>query len=152
MGVQLWTTNSAGWDSKGATLSLLCVRYSENGGPEDPNVDPAYNKMVLAVTREVVASNPPGAYQMLGEPNLMGHFGVTGPHTRYSTATSRPQPRTSYWAVDRPHPSLSRRSALQLHLLEPSPLAPCARCLNERWRLHGMTIVVARFLSFKDKG
>jgi hypothetical protein len=77
-------TNSAGWDGRGATLSLLCVRYSETGGPEDPNVDPADNVMVLAVTREVVASNVPEAYQMLGEPNLLGHVGVTGQHTRYS--------------------------------------------------------------------
>ncbi|KAK0388990.1 hypothetical protein NLU13_2567 [Sarocladium strictum] len=83
-GEKLWTTNSAGWDGKGATLSLLCVRYSETGGPEDPNADPADNVMILAVTREVVASNPPEAYQLLGEPDLMGHLGVTGPHTRYT--------------------------------------------------------------------
>ncbi|KIW13047.1 hypothetical protein PV08_08234 [Exophiala spinifera] len=83
-GEKLWTTNSAGWDGRGATLSLLCVRYSETGGPEDPNVDPADNVMILAVTREVIASNPPEAYQLLGEPDLLGHVGVTGPHTRYT--------------------------------------------------------------------
>ncbi|KIV82545.1 hypothetical protein PV11_04647 [Exophiala sideris] len=82
-GEKLWTTNSAGWDGRGATLSLLCVRYSETGGPEDPNVDPADNVMILGVTRDVVTQNPPEAYQLLGEPDLMGHVGVSGPHTRY---------------------------------------------------------------------
>lgn len=81
---QLWTTNSAGWDEKGATLSCLVVRYSEDGGPEKPDNDPARNVMVLLVTREIVAQNPSEAYQFLGEPDLMGHIAVTGPHTRYT--------------------------------------------------------------------
>ncbi|KAH7305297.1 acyl-CoA dehydrogenase/oxidase [Stachybotrys elegans] len=83
-GDKLWTTNSAGWDGKGAALCLLCVRYSETGGPEDPNVDPATNIMVMAITRDIVAANPPEAYQVLDEPDLMGYTGVTGPHTRYT--------------------------------------------------------------------
>jgi alkylation response protein AidB-like acyl-CoA dehydrogenase len=40
--------------------------------------------MVLLVTREVVAQNAPGAYELLEEPDLMGHIAVTGPQTRYT--------------------------------------------------------------------
>ncbi|EOO01217.1 putative electron transport protein [Phaeoacremonium minimum UCRPA7] len=83
-GEKLWTTNSAGWDGKGATLSCLCCRYSEDGGPEDPNVDPASNTLVLLVTREIVAQNEPGAYQMISEPELMGHIAASGPLSRYT--------------------------------------------------------------------
>ncbi|KAF5586532.1 acyl dehydrogenase [Fusarium pseudoanthophilum] len=83
-GEKRWTTNSAGWDAKGATLSCLCARYSEDGGPEKADVDPATTLMVLLVTRDVVAQNAPGAYEMLEEPDLMGHIAVTGPQTRYT--------------------------------------------------------------------
>ncbi|KAH7136377.1 acyl-CoA dehydrogenase/oxidase [Dactylonectria macrodidyma] len=83
-GEKLWTTNSAGWDGKGADLSCLCCRYSEDGGPEDPNVDPASNTMILLVTREIVAQNEPGAYTVISEPDLMGHTAAAGPHTRYT--------------------------------------------------------------------
>lgn len=84
MMIQLWTTNLAGWDDKGATLTCLCVRYSEDGGPEKPDVDPADNVMILAVTREIVAQNDPEAFKVLQEPDLMGHTGASGPHTRYT--------------------------------------------------------------------
>lgn len=40
--------------------------------------------MILLVTREVIAQNEPGAYQVLDEPELMGHVGASGPHTRYT--------------------------------------------------------------------
>ncbi|OAA56281.1 Acyl-CoA dehydrogenase/oxidase [Niveomyces insectorum RCEF 264] len=83
-GEKLWTTNSAGWDGKGATLSCLCCRYSEDGGPEDPNVDPASNILILLVTRDVVAQNEPGAYELISEPDLTGHEAVSGPRTRYT--------------------------------------------------------------------
>ncbi|KAF5244822.1 hypothetical protein FANTH_7589 [Fusarium anthophilum] len=71
-------------DAKGAKLSCLCVRYSEDGGAEKADVDPATTLMVLLVTREVVAKNPSAAYVMLEEPDLMGHIAVTGPQTRYT--------------------------------------------------------------------
>ncbi|KAL7918004.1 putative acyl-CoA dehydrogenase [Trichoderma austrokoningii] len=83
-GDKLWTTNSAGWDGKGAALSCLCCRYSEDGGPQDPQDDPAANIIVLLVTRETVAQNEPGAYQKIEEPNLMGHIAASGPLTRYT--------------------------------------------------------------------
>ncbi|KAH8123936.1 putative acyl-CoA dehydrogenase [Trichoderma asperellum] len=83
-GDKLWTTNSAGWDGKGAALSCLCCRYSEDGGPQDPQDDPASNIIVLLVTRDTVAQNDPGAYQKIEEPNLMGHIAASGPLTRYT--------------------------------------------------------------------
>ncbi|UKZ95218.1 uncharacterized protein TrAFT101_010068 [Trichoderma asperellum] len=83
-GNKLWTTNSAGWDGKGAALSCLCCRYSEDGGPQDPQDDPASNIIVLLVTRDTVAQNDPGAYQKIEEPNLMGHIAASGPLTRYT--------------------------------------------------------------------
>ncbi|KAM0461770.1 hypothetical protein ACHAO4_000955 [Trichoderma viride] len=83
-GDKLWTTNSAGWDGKGAALSCLCCRYSEDGGPQDPQDNPASNIIVLLVTRDTVAQNEPGAYQKIEEPNLMGHIAASGPLTRYT--------------------------------------------------------------------
>lgn len=82
--IQLWTSNLAGWDGKGATLACLCVRYSEDGGPERLDVDPADNIMILAITLEIVAQNAPEAFKVLHEPDLMGHTGASGPHTRYT--------------------------------------------------------------------
>ncbi|KAM0234715.1 hypothetical protein ACHAPO_006078 [Fusarium lateritium] len=83
-GEKLWTTNSAGWDGKGAELTCLCVRYSDDAGPEKADIDPRENIMILLVTRDIIASNDPGAYAILGEPELMGHTGSSGPHTRYT--------------------------------------------------------------------
>ncbi|RFU73755.1 acyl- dehydrogenase [Trichoderma arundinaceum] len=83
-GDKLWTTNSAGWDGKGATLSCLCCRYSEDGGSQDPNDDPASNIIILLVTRDTIAANEPDAYQKIAEPNLMGHIAASGPRTRYT--------------------------------------------------------------------
>ncbi|KAK5047301.1 hypothetical protein LTR84_006823 [Exophiala bonariae] len=83
-GEKLWTTNIAGWDEKGADLTNLCVRYAEDTGPEKPENDPADNVMIVAITRDVVAQNDPEAFKVLSEPNLMGHTGASGPHTRYT--------------------------------------------------------------------
>lgn len=82
--VKLYTTNSAGWDGRGAALSCLCCRYSEDGGPQDPNDDPASNIIILLVTRDIIAQNEPGAYQKIAEPNLMGHIAASGPLSRYT--------------------------------------------------------------------
>ncbi|GKU07065.1 unnamed protein product [Fusarium langsethiae] len=83
-GEKLWTTNSAGWDGKGAELTCLCVRYSDDGGPEKANVDPRENIMILLITREIIAQNVPEAYNVLDEPELMGHISASGPHTRFT--------------------------------------------------------------------
>ncbi|KAH8168696.1 nitroalkane oxidase [Sarocladium implicatum] len=83
-GEKMWTTNSGGWDGRGAELTCLCVRYSEDGGPEDPNADPRDNVMILLITRETVSQNQPGAYTILSEPGLMGHTAASGPHTRFT--------------------------------------------------------------------
>lgn len=40
--------------------------------------------MILAITREIVLQNDPESFKVLSEPELMGHTGVTGPHTRYT--------------------------------------------------------------------
>lgn len=65
-------------------MTCLCARYSEDGGPEKADADPADNVMILAVTREIVAQNDPEAWKILSEPDLMGHTAASGPHTRYT--------------------------------------------------------------------
>lgn len=80
----MWTTNSGGWDFKGADLACLVCRQSKDGGPQDPNEDPADNIIILLVTRGIVAQNKPEAYDVLDEPEIMGHPAVTGPHTRFT--------------------------------------------------------------------
>ncbi|RMD44899.1 hypothetical protein DV735_g136, partial [Chaetothyriales sp. CBS 134920] len=83
-GEKLWASNSGGWDGRGADLACLCCRYTPDGGPQDPNSDPAENVMILLVTRDIVASNDASAYVILEEPELLGHPAVNGPHTRFT--------------------------------------------------------------------
>ncbi|OBS28436.1 hypothetical protein FPOA_02374 [Fusarium poae] len=83
-GEKLWTTNSAGWDGKGAELTCLCVRYSDDGGPEKADINPRENIMILLVTRDIIAANDPEAYTILAEPELVGQTCASGPHTRYT--------------------------------------------------------------------
>jgi hypothetical protein len=37
------------------------------------------------VTRDIVASNDPMAFKVLGAPELMGHVAVSNPHTKFSS-------------------------------------------------------------------
>lgn len=80
---QLWTTNSAGWDGKGADLQCVVCRYCTDDRLL-PSDTPASAVVVLLVTRETVAQNDASAYQVLAEPELVGHPAVSGPHTRFA--------------------------------------------------------------------
>lgn len=40
--------------------------------------------LILLVTPEVLAANPPTAYTVLGEPELVGFPSASGPHTRFT--------------------------------------------------------------------
>lgn len=62
---------------------MVC-RQTKDGSPQAPDEDPADNIIVLLVTREVVGQNKPEAYDVMEEPELMGHPAVTGPHTRFT--------------------------------------------------------------------
>ncbi|ROV87583.1 hypothetical protein VMCG_10609 [Cytospora schulzeri] len=82
-GEKLWTTNSGGWDGKGADLQCVVCRNSPDGGPPDPTRDPAQDILILLVTREIIAANKPEAYEVLGEPELTGFPSTSGPHSRF---------------------------------------------------------------------
>ncbi|EED23575.1 acyl-CoA dehydrogenase, putative [Talaromyces stipitatus ATCC 10500] len=82
-GEKLWTTNSAGWDGKGADLQCVVCRYCTNDELL-PTDTPASAVVVLLVTRETIAQNDDSAYQVLAEPELAGHPAVSGPHTRFT--------------------------------------------------------------------
>lgn len=49
-----------------------------------PSDTPASAVVVLLVTRETVAQNDASAYEVLAEPELIGHPAVSGPHTRFT--------------------------------------------------------------------
>ncbi|KAF4445905.1 hypothetical protein F53441_10376 [Fusarium austroafricanum] len=84
-GEKLWTTNSAGWDGKGADLACVVCRISDDPSkPQDPDIDPATQIVILLVTPEIVAKNQKGAYKVLGEPELAGHITTSGPYTRFT--------------------------------------------------------------------
>ncbi|KAM5354722.1 hypothetical protein ACJ41O_001369 [Fusarium nematophilum] len=84
-GEKLWTTNSAGWDDRGADLACVVCRLSDvSNTDQKPDVDPASLILILLVTPETVAANKPGAYQIIGEPELAGHLATSGPHTRFT--------------------------------------------------------------------
>ncbi|KIL87851.1 hypothetical protein FAVG1_08732 [Fusarium avenaceum] len=84
-GEKLWTSNSAGWDNKGADLAcVVCRSITNESAEQDPETDPASSIVILLVTRETIAANNGDAYQVLGEPELMGHISTSGPHTRFA--------------------------------------------------------------------
>jgi alkylation response protein AidB-like acyl-CoA dehydrogenase len=89
-GEKVWTTNSGGWDGKGADLQCVVCREVKDaangtsGVHEDSNDDPAKSIIILMVTRDIVASNDGSAYEILGEPELMGHPATSGPHSRFT--------------------------------------------------------------------
>lgn len=82
-GEKLWTTNSAGWDCKGADIQCVVCRLSESGGPPIPDEDPVAKVLILLVTRDVISTNKPGAYTVLAEPELAGFPSALGPHTPF---------------------------------------------------------------------
>lgn len=84
--MQLWTTNSGGWDGNGADLQCVVCRKVVEGqvNGDAPDVNPATSIIVLLVTRDIIAANAEGAYTILDEPDLMGHPATTGPHSRFA--------------------------------------------------------------------
>jgi alkylation response protein AidB-like acyl-CoA dehydrogenase len=84
-GTKLWTTNSGGWDGKGADLQCVVARVvEEDEAEQDPKSDPRKNIIVLLVTRELVAQNAESAYKVLEEPELMGHRACSGPKSQFT--------------------------------------------------------------------
>lgn len=83
-GEKLWTTNSGGWEGKGADLQCVVCRRSHYGLAQDPARDPVENILILLVTPEVIAANDPGAYEVLSEPELLGYPCTSGPHNRFT--------------------------------------------------------------------
>ncbi|KAH6613821.1 putative electron transport oxidoreductase [Boeremia exigua] len=83
-GEKLWTTNSGGWDSRGADVQCVVCRQGRPNEPQNPAVNPSSNILMLAITREDIANNAPGAYEVLSDPELGGHKSTSGPHTRFT--------------------------------------------------------------------
>lgn len=83
-GEKYWTTNSGGWDGRGADMTCLVCRHGRPDTPQDPNDDPVSNILILIVAREDISNNSPNAYQVLSDPDLDGHKSVNGPHTRFT--------------------------------------------------------------------
>ncbi|KAL2006072.1 hypothetical protein VTN00DRAFT_9726 [Thermoascus crustaceus] len=82
-GEKLWTTNSGGWDGKGADLQCVVCRYSQDNSPQDPSADPSAAILILIVTPKVIAQNEPGAYTVLHDSELTGLTATSGPHSRF---------------------------------------------------------------------
>ncbi|KAH7410502.1 DASH complex subunit Spc34-domain-containing protein [Phaeosphaeria sp. MPI-PUGE-AT-0046c] len=83
-GEKYWTTNSGGWDGRGADMTCLVCRHGRPDTPQSPDDDPEANILILIVTREDIANNTPDAYKILSDPDLGGHKSVNGPHTRFT--------------------------------------------------------------------
>ena len=82
---QLWSTNSGGWDDKGADLQCVVCRLVESpGAPQDPSMDPASLILILLVTRDDIAANDSKAFEVIGHPELPGHIAATSPHSRFT--------------------------------------------------------------------
>ncbi|KAH7080638.1 acyl-CoA dehydrogenase/oxidase [Paraphoma chrysanthemicola] len=83
-GEKLWTTNSGGWDQRGADLQCVVCREGQPNEPQDPDSDPSSRVLVLLVTREDIARNDFSAFQVLSDSELGGHKSVNGPHSRFT--------------------------------------------------------------------
>lgn len=62
----------------------MCRQTTGEETPQDPHSDPADSIVVFLLTRDVIAANNASAYQVLEEPELMGHPATAGPHTRFT--------------------------------------------------------------------
>ncbi|KAJ9137519.1 putative acyl-CoA dehydrogenase [Pleurostoma richardsiae] len=83
-GEKLWTTNSGGWDGRGADLQcVVCRLLGDPTAPPDVEAEPASLILILMVTREDIAANAPGSYEVLENPELAGHTAASGPHSRF---------------------------------------------------------------------
>ncbi|KAK0100347.1 hypothetical protein ONS96_007627 [Cadophora gregata f. sp. sojae] len=83
-GDKIWATSSCGWDDRGPDLMCVVCRFSEDGQPQEPDVDPAESSMILLIPREVVAQNKPEAYQVLKHIESSGFSATGGPHIRFT--------------------------------------------------------------------
>ncbi|KAK8192821.1 acyl-CoA dehydrogenase/oxidase C-terminal [Phyllosticta capitalensis] len=88
-GDKMWTTNSGGWDGRGAELQCVVCRRVERPPPEeeklDPSRDPAADILILAITRSILDANPPSTYRVLSDPSLAGFRSTSGPHSRFTS-------------------------------------------------------------------
>lgn len=80
----MWTTNSCGWDDRGADLQCVVCRYSQDGSPQDPESDPADSVMIFLVTKEIIQKNKPEAYQVLNHIETAGHSSTDGSHSKFT--------------------------------------------------------------------
>ncbi|KAI0156031.1 acyl-CoA dehydrogenase/oxidase [Pestalotiopsis sp. NC0098] len=83
-GEKLWATNCSGWDNRGADIQSVVCRKGRPNEPQDPNIDPVSNIMILIVTREDIARNDASAYECLSDPELPGFTCANGPHSRFT--------------------------------------------------------------------
>ncbi|KAH6712104.1 acyl-CoA dehydrogenase/oxidase C-terminal [Leptodontidium sp. MPI-SDFR-AT-0119] len=82
--LQMWATNCAGWDDRGADLQCVTCRL-DSAHNLAGSTDEAKSKiMVLIVTRADIEGNPKTAYEVLDHPGTIGHVAVSGPHIRFS--------------------------------------------------------------------
>ncbi|RMZ86037.1 hypothetical protein DV737_g301, partial [Chaetothyriales sp. CBS 132003] len=66
------------WDDRGADLQTVVCRIEGSG------TDVRSEVAIIIVTRDDIAANEPGAYQVVTHPKTVGHTAVNGPHTRYT--------------------------------------------------------------------
>ncbi|ORY13316.1 acyl-CoA dehydrogenase/oxidase [Clohesyomyces aquaticus] len=83
-GEKTWTTNSGGWDQRGADLQCVVCRQSSPDSTKDLDGDPVSNILILLVTREDVSNNDASAYTVLSEPELTGLVSSSGPYSRFT--------------------------------------------------------------------
>ena len=77
--VQIWATNSAGWDFEGADLQCVVCRTTKPQTEE-----PADAIMILLVTIADIKRNAPDAFKVLRHVSTAGHTACSGPHIKYT--------------------------------------------------------------------
>jgi nitroalkane oxidase len=77
--IQIWATNSSGWDDRGADVQCVLCRVEGSAKANDVRGQTA----VIVVTRADIANNQPDAYQVLEHMSTVGHQAVNGPRVRF---------------------------------------------------------------------
>lgn len=76
--MQIWATNSAGWDFKGADLQCVVCRTTALSSDE-----PEAGVMITMVTRADIERNDHGAFIIVRQLSTAGHTACSGPHIKY---------------------------------------------------------------------
>ncbi|CAF1119191.1 unnamed protein product [Adineta steineri] len=77
-GEKIWATNSGGWTSRGPDLMCVVCRM------KDSNTTPLSSMSIVIVTRSDIDANPPNAFTVVNDLEMIGHRATSGSHIKFT--------------------------------------------------------------------